>query len=519
MIKRLTQRLKVRIQDLTPGRGSLEFKRAFRNAMMNSGEGLLAPLLWLISTPIFVGYLGDDQFGIWMLVNGFIGVGGVLSFGLTEATIKFVSKYRALEDMRGIARIVRGTLLVYALLGILGAILAAGLAPVLGAWIFNSSEGNETLGLAALRLGGLGIFLRFLDNVVQSVLQGFERYDLNSKVGMFVNASTVLTNVILVMLGFGLITLLWVMLGFIFLGTLLKAVIIRRAVMPSISFWPACDRATFGELLSFGFYNWIQHALSLINGNLDRFLIAGFLSPAAVTYYSVCYHLITQIHFVLMRAAAFLFPMVSSLFEKGDLIRLKRLYHKSTVLIAVVSVALVIPFFILGDSILRVWMGPEFADQATVILRIFCVRMAFIPIGIVNYYFLLGSGLVKLQATIVCVAAPISLLGMFLLIPKYGAVGAAVAQLLSLPLTVGSRILIEKRLFHEFSPHRNLAYLFPAILLFFCAALVVFYMPVDLSSLLGVALWFGALSILSGGIAYVISQWAQKIRWSNRSAS
>lgn len=94
------------IKRFDPRYRSTDFRRSSLNAAYSTADYLILPILWLIATPIFVSHLGFEQYGIWMLVNTFLGFSGIMAFGLSDATIKFVSKYRGLDDEPGIARVI-----------------------------------------------------------------------------------------------------------------------------------------------------------------------------------------------------------------------------------------------------------------------------------------------------------------------------------------------------------------------------------------------------------------------------
>ena len=67
---------------------------------------IILPFLMLIATPFFIHKLGPEHYGIWMLVNSIITSIGIFNVGIGDATIKFVSKYKAFEDNANLNRIV-----------------------------------------------------------------------------------------------------------------------------------------------------------------------------------------------------------------------------------------------------------------------------------------------------------------------------------------------------------------------------------------------------------------------------
>src|SRR5450759_3880972 len=118
-------------QSVAPARRSEDFRRSFRNASWNCADYMALPLLLLLATPFLVSHLGTQHFGIWMLVTALTGMMGVLNFGLGDATVKYVSAYRARNDLQGVARVVRSTLTMYSLLGATTSVGIIAIAPLL----------------------------------------------------------------------------------------------------------------------------------------------------------------------------------------------------------------------------------------------------------------------------------------------------------------------------------------------------------------------------------------------------
>src|SRR5437016_6599100 len=115
--------------------------RSARNAAYSAADYLLSPLLMIGAAPFLVARLGLARYGIWMLVNALVGTAAVVPMGLGDATVKFVSSYRARGpggegDEHSVVRVVRSTLTVSALLGLLVAAIVITAAPWLARAVF-----------------------------------------------------------------------------------------------------------------------------------------------------------------------------------------------------------------------------------------------------------------------------------------------------------------------------------------------------------------------------------------------
>ncbi len=74
----------------------------------------------LVLTPLMIRMLGDAEYGLYMLIGALIGYISVLDFGLSNTIVRFVARYKALEDRKGEENFLATTMLIY---GIISAII------------------------------------------------------------------------------------------------------------------------------------------------------------------------------------------------------------------------------------------------------------------------------------------------------------------------------------------------------------------------------------------------------------
>ena len=466
---RLITLAKKHIHQIDPRNRSDDFSRSVRNAAYSSADYLLLPILWLISTPIFVSRLGTDQFGIWMLVNTLMGVSGIMAFGLTDATVKYVSKYRSIGDEARVVRVVRSTLTMYGVLGVFTALIVFFIAPLLVNHVFKVEEQNIALATRALQIGGIGIAARFFDSVFQSAIYGYERYDLAARVTMVTNALSIGMNLVLVLAGYGLTAILVNTFGWIVVGGICKAWITKIKVIKSLVIKPVLDRVILKEIFSFGVYSWIQGISGILLGQVDRLLVASLLGTTALSYYAICLQLAQQVHSLLARTTAFIFPLVSAIKEAGSIDSLRSLYFKGLNFTTVAGIAIGFPLFMGAHGVLSLWMGQSFADEASSVLRVLVFSMCIKATSIVPYYYLNGTGFVRLNAVFTLVSGTAVALASFLFIPSLGTIGAAWARIANTPTGIIGRTILHYKVFSDRRWYAGIFIFLPVIISFVIA--------------------------------------------------
>ena len=55
-------------------------------------------IVGLILTPYIIKSLGDSEYGLYVLVGSIIAYLGLMNLGINNATVRYVAKFKALED-------------------------------------------------------------------------------------------------------------------------------------------------------------------------------------------------------------------------------------------------------------------------------------------------------------------------------------------------------------------------------------------------------------------------------------
>ena len=494
-------KIKEGLQSWDPRRRSGEFRSSLRNAVYSSLDHATVPILWLVATPIFVSGLGLDQFGVFTLAYALLGFSGVMGFGVGEATVKFVAGYETRNDKAGLERTIRSSITVAALLGLVTGAGMVFLAPYLAENVFKIDEKNVSLTITAFQIAGVGIVARFFDNVFQSVIYGFQRYDLAARVSMVANGATIVVNMGLVLAGFGLVEILWVTVAFIAASALAKAVLVRRALKWQGGLRPMFSLMALREIFGFGFFSWLQSLGGFLLSHLDRFLIASMLGTTQLAYYAVCLQLAQQIHALPARTMGFVYPMASSVKETGDIGRLRRIYFAGLNLTSVAAVALGAPIFVFSESILQLWIGPEFAANSANTLRVLVIAFSILATSIIPTYYLNGTGYVRFATGMSLASGTTIGIAAYFLIPFLGIPGAALSRLANTPISLISRMFVHYRVLNDKRWYAGAMIFVPVLIPYIVAGMGLWVFGVPNLRLLVLVPWAVAVAVLGTAIA------------------
>ena len=445
-----------------PPRLDKDSRRNIRNVAFGTGSYVVGVLSLLITIPLLLSMLGKEGMGVVTLVKTVLGFGAVLSFGMGDATLKFISKYRALESPRKIQAVFRTTFTVYLLVGLASGAAILTWAEPLAANVFDVSATNLAGAVFAFRMAGVGLLAHLLAEVVKAAIKGYERIDVSASLDAAYRVLMLVGQVVVLLNGGGIEEVVLVIVAIVFTGLLARSVALFVFVAPGLSPRLGFDREVFRELLGFGTFSWLGSFFGKLRISGAPFVVGALLGAEAVTIFSIAVRVLTQVGNLVARGGQYMFPYISRIHETGDQSRLTRHYDHATRMILVVSCAVTTPIFVCGGPLLSWWLDPETAGEVMVLVRIMAIRFALLPLGLVNFSFLMATNRPQVLMAVNAASCVLVLGAMAAGAWWWGLEGAAWGQLAILVTFLFNRFYIERALFGRLSIVKQLGLLLAA---------------------------------------------------------
>src|SRR5207302_9243942 len=93
-------------------------RRALKNVTSSWGGLAINIAVGFFLSPFILHHLGDEAYGLWVLIFSFTGYYGIFDFGIRSSLVRYVSKFEATGDKDQLARLVNTTLFTYSCLGL-----------------------------------------------------------------------------------------------------------------------------------------------------------------------------------------------------------------------------------------------------------------------------------------------------------------------------------------------------------------------------------------------------------------
>ncbi len=494
-------------------------KKILRGVLSNLvGQGAVFILSFLL-TPWLVGKLGAGGYGFYTLIWSLLSYALIFNFGSFYAAQHFTSKWQEISARRGdLAFFLRKTFLYVLGSGTAVAILVFNARDIIARHFLHgpfSASGSTVFALVSL-----SIPFYFMAQFFFNLLWGLKRFSIANAFLAFQAILITGGASLLVYFGFQMKA---IAILFIFSQLLLSLaglfLVYPLFLRPSLSAL-AKDRKDY---LSFA----VKSALPLIFVTLvsqgDRAAVGFCLSLTQLGYYSLSASLAQKFNSISASVAAVSFPILSELVGKGEEERLRRIYLKASELSFFALFPLSIFSFILIPQFMSLWLGVNFSQACTWPFRMLVIAnllnlSIYMPNQIASAR---GNPHWVSYAWILKFAFLFPL--WFVLIPRWGILGAAAGMLIAEVLVAGPFLIRINALtlklgFFEFLSSSILRPAISSLALgvfgFFFHALIGSWMGLIGFSLLGLLVYLGVSYLLIDADAktLLIQEIALKIR-------
>jgi O-antigen/teichoic acid export membrane protein len=358
-----------------------------RNSFLNL-VGFTIPLLaGLVSVPIITRELGPARFGLLSLAFAILEYSTLFDLGLGAATTREVSASLAKQD-ENVSVLISGSIFSQMLLGSVGALILMALAPILVDHIFVIPPDIRDEAVSVFRILAMMTPPTLLLLSLRGVLEAAQRFDLSNAVKVPSSVATFVIPAIAASAGYSLPAIV-AMLLIARVAIVIVMIFVVQKSIPSLRWhlkmhWPALK-----PLFLFGGWMSVSNIVSPLLVYLDRFMLGSLIGLTAVGFYTAPFDGVMRLLILPASLMAAVFPSVSAFSAIGDQVSVKRIFSKAVAKILLIVSAPAVVIFLAGPLLLRLWLGPVFADQGSTAIRIlafgvFVNAVAHVPSGVIT---------------------------------------------------------------------------------------------------------------------------------------
>ncbi len=224
-----------------------------------------------------------------------------------------------------------------------------------------------------------------------------------------------------------LLAFVWVMMGESALTAMALVLLFHKRILPLTQLTVTKQRAK--QLLKDSWPLFLSGVAVTIYMQIDKIMLGQLDSNQAVGIYTAATRISEAWYFIPMAIVASVFPAILEAKKQGEAKYLQR-FQQLYSLMVWMALAVAIPMTFLSDWLIVLLFGQAYAQAGTV-LAIHIWASIFVFLGVASGRWFLAENLTKLSLERTALGAITNVILNFVLIPVYGAVGAAVATVIS----------------------------------------------------------------------------------------
>ena len=333
-----------------------------RNAISNWMMLGIKFILGFLVTPFLLRALGNNDYGIWVLIGSIVGIFGLLDLGIGSAIMRYMAFYRGIDDPTSIRSLFNSSLLIFSIIGGL-CVLAGYLLPHFFGYVLNIPESKYEIFKVCLGYISLSTGINFISNVYQTSIKAYEHYIQCNVVKAIIETLRVLLIVFFVKAGWGVRGVCFSALLTEICGFALFYLVVRL-LCKDISINPRyISVLSLGNLISFGIPAAVTILGEILRTRIDNFVISNWVGYSFVTPYSIGVKLATILLELIVAISSVLDPRFSALISAKRNAEAYRLYVKALVFTTSLAYSIGVSLILIGKPLLRLWVGEGFESS------------------------------------------------------------------------------------------------------------------------------------------------------------
>lgn len=419
-----------------------------RQILKNVGSSWFAlgvnVLVGLFLSPYILHRLGDDAFGLWILIFSITGYYGLFDLGIRSSIVRYIARYLATDEHDELNRLVNTALFSYCGIGVVAMAITLVAAYYINS-VFRIPPEFVVTARWLLLMAGISVSLGFPLGVFSGILEGLQRFYLLNFTALSSTLLRALLIVIALRHGGGLLSLTLITVTFPVLSGLVNSVAVFHHLSLSLGF-QYVSRPSLRRIASYSGTTFLIIVATRLRFKTDALVIGTFISAAAVTYFTIGSRLVDYASEVVGSLAQIFVPMSSQSQAKGDLDALRKIFVVGNRACSFIIFPITAILTILGKSVIEAWVGPKYVATSYPVLLVLLYPTTLMLAQSASGRTLWGMAKHRTWAWVVLAEGTSNLILSIILVRPYGIMGDAIGT--AIPLTCSMILFLPRHLCH-----------------------------------------------------------------------
>lgn len=467
-----------------------ELSKIAKNAGISGIGEISFKVLGYITSIIITRTVGPAVFGIFILAHIITNIGYIFSsLGLGEGLLRFVAFYKGREDIPRLKGIIIFSTKVVFFLSLFFTIVIFYSSDLIANRLFHSPEVGGALKILIISIPFLAIGRLWLNSIQSFQIIKYQIYIQK----IYQPVIRLISLVIFFLLGlklFGILlaSIISAFVGAIFAFYYLKKIFPVHKRLPI----PVYEKR---KIINFSIPLYFNQFLGVIILSIDSLMLGYFMTSVEVGIYAAATKVAVLVSLPLVSFNTIFAPMISEFYSRNEMSKMESLFKITTKWIFILSLPVFLLFILFAQPIMGVF-GKSFMAGTLVLIVLGSGELINAGVGSAGYILMMTgrSKITFLNSFIICA---LNVLLNYMLIPRYGIIGAGIATGLSIAL-INILRLAEVYYFLKIHPYK-LNFLKPCIAGFLSFLLIslitnkLFPIPISIFNMTVLSLFFISL--------------------------
>jgi len=408
-------------------------RKVVKNSLSNSAAFVVEAVTAFLMMPFVIGHLGDNAYGIWVLVSAMTGYLGLFKLGFRPSINKHVAEFKAKNDFDKLRGFVAGSLHIYIYISFF-ILLTSWIVSYFVPHLFNIDNDYILIFQVLILFSGVQSVFSLVGTAYGGVISGYQRYEINA--GIEIGVILVRAALILYFLPDfqDLYTMAAAHFSITIVGYLVTIVMARKiSPVKNLEIKKKPSKEILSIIIKYNSISFGIAGIGILMNYVDTIIVGLLLPLSVITHYAIGDRLVKYTISFLSVATRVIAPAISELKATNDMPVVTKLLINIHKMSCVIAYPVLLCLIIQGGEFINLWMGEGYEDSVEVMIILASLSIIIAPSQVINP-FLYGLGMHKYLLYFLILEVLISVPLCYYLGSEYGMVGVAAG--LSIPRAI-----------------------------------------------------------------------------------
>lgn len=376
-------------------------------------------LVSLYTSRVLLEIIGIDNYGIYNVVGGFVGLFGIISGSLINAITRYLTYALGSGDEKHLQKVFSTSVLIQIALSLLLILLAE----TIGVWFIynelNIPPDRLTAAFWVFQLSVLGTVSSLLTIPYNACIVSHEKMSIYAYFSIIEVVVKLILIYVLSILPFDKLIGYAIFIFIISSGVQVMNITYCNIKFPESKLKFSFEKNLLREMSGFAGWNFLGNAPNVVNFSVINILLNIFFGLAVNAARGIVAQVEDAIKKFVSSFMTAINPQITKSYAQGDFIYLKSLMSRSSRFGFFLFMFLALPIFIEAPKILSIWLT-EVPEDTVIFLRLSMILSSITLIGDASYNVMMATGKIR-KFQIIATVSGIFVIPITYLLYKLGA--------------------------------------------------------------------------------------------------